>query len=670
MKFIKDLNLRNLFSNWTFWLIIITIFAIIIRSLPGWVNAAWGCDFGIYYGITKTVAETGAIFPPYSGWGSSYNEFPVLYMVNAFAAWITGIDIFVIMPKLTPVFGGLSILIFYFFLNELLKDKKIALLSALFLAVLPFHVYQTSHASPLTMGHFFMMLSMYLFLKYRRNTRYILPLLISTILLIMSHHLTTYFYIIILIAIIFIENIKSKNWTETIKKDIYYIIISTAIIFSYWGLIAKTVYNDFMGSGLSLGIIKLEGIHIIILFYVLFFTMFWFIKSSRKQHLFFEKFKFKFKKIKTNILLGIKTAFPDSKKGLNNKKIGNILWFKSKNQSGYFILKFLLMLAGFFSLMIFFLFVKIPWTNFTFTPLTIVYSFPLLITASLAVAGFGYVFRQKKGLFVCGWFLAVLISLFFALITNNSIILPDRHVEYIMAPIAVLAVYGLGGIFSDPSYKELLSDLSDKKTKSSNKLYSWKKNLKTFRFSFIFIIILLVLSLASTVYISYSSLNVAVEEITIEDSEVVKWMSENLDKNNSVIASDHRLARFAESYGFNTTKDETVNLWEAEKLDEYVDELIGVGQNHSRITHIIVDDKMKNDVVHVYFGIIKYMTNETWTGGYDKFKEQPFKLIYRNESEEIDALTKEPLRWAELYEINWTYIEEICLLAIKQEKLI
>ena len=236
-----------------------------------------------------------------------------------------------------------------------------------------------------------------------------------------------------------------------------------------------------------------------------------------------------------------------------------------------------------------------------------------------------------------------------------------------MAPIAVLAVYGIAGIFSDPSYKELLSGLSIKKTKKLSKLYRWIKISRTVRFAYLFIIILLVISLASTVYVSYSSLNVAVEEIDSEDADVIEWMSENLDKNNTMIASDHRLARLTESYGFNTTKDETVELWEAEKLDEYIDELIGVGKNHSRVTHIIVDDIMKNDVVHVYFAIIKYMTNETWTGGYDKFKDQPFELIYRNESKELDPKTNESLRWAEVYKVNWTYIEEIYLPTINKK---
>ena len=98
-----------------------------------------------------------------------------------------------------------------------------------------------------------------------------------------------------------------------------------------------------------------------------------------------------------------------------------------------------------------------------------------------------------------------------------------------------------------------------------------------------------------------------------------------------------------------------------------IKELIGVGRNHSRITHILVDDIMKNDVVHVHFGLIKYMTNETWTAAYDKFLNQPFDMIYRNETIEVDQETLEPLHWAEIYEVNWTYIEEIYLPSIKDD---
>ena len=37
------------------------------------------------------------------------------------------------------------------------------------------------------------------------------------------------------------------------------------------------------------------------------------------------------------------------------------------------------------------------------------------------------------------------------------------------------------------------------------------------------------------------------------------------------------------------------------------------------------------------------MTNETWTGGYDKFLQQPFELVYKNESEARDPITDEEM---------------------------
>jgi 4-amino-4-deoxy-L-arabinose transferase-like glycosyltransferase len=161
MKLKEKLKPRNLVHNWIFWLILITGLAIFIRSIPGWIYTAWGCDYGIYFGITKNIADTGLIFPPYRGWGSSYNEFPLAFLINVFAHWVLGVDLAVLMPRLLPIFGGLSVFIFYFFTYELINDKKIALLATLFFAFLPFHVYQTSHASPLTIAHFFMILSMY-----------------------------------------------------------------------------------------------------------------------------------------------------------------------------------------------------------------------------------------------------------------------------------------------------------------------------------------------------------------------------------------------------------------------------------------------------------------------------------------------------------------------------
>jgi len=614
------IKLRDLIKNWVFWLIIISAIAIIIRCLPAWLYAAWGCDFGIYLQIADNVVKDVEFFPAYAGWGSSYNEFPVLYAITAIAHWITGIDVIILMPKLIPIFGGLSVTIFYFLVNELLKNKKIALLSALFLAVLYFHPYQTSHASPLTMGHFFMMLSLYFFVKYREKNIYAVPLLFSTLLLIMSHHLTTYFYIISLIGIMFFENFYQKEWALSLKKDLIYIILTSILTFTYWAVVAKTVYNSFMQSGISFGAIRLGSNFVLIIFYIMLFTSLAIIYFIRK----------------TNII--------------SEKK-----WYTSKNC----LIVFTFSLIIIFGIIITFAIIELPWTNFRLNFESTRRAISLLIIFAFAVAGFRYTRFIKNGFFIRGWSFAILLSLFYGLVTDSGIMLPDRHLEYLMYPVAILTVIGLGGVFSDPFYKGLLSKISKKKdievSYNSDKI----KISQRARQIHVILVALLVTSSGLSIYSSFEALKQANEIITQEDIDLMQYISEKLDKNYSTVASDHRLERLSEAEGFNTTKDEVIKIWTAVNLSEYVDELEGVNKNYSRITHVIIDDIMKYDVVHMGHkkpGI--YMTNETWTAAYDKFSNQPFELLYRNESKNIDPVRNESIHWAEIYRVNWTYIEE------------
>ncbi|RLF29995.1 MAG: hypothetical protein DRN05_00370 [Thermoplasmata archaeon] len=611
-------KINGLIKNWFFWLIIVTSISVILRSLPAWTNAAWGCDFGIYYGLTESLVKNMDLFNPYYGWGSSYQYFPVLYAVTAVFHWITGLDVIVIMPKIAPIFGGLSVLIFYFVVYELIGSRKTALLSSLFLAVMPFHVYQTSHASPLTMGHFFMMLSMYLFIKYRRDIRYIVPLLASTILLIMSHHLTTYFYLIILIFVVFIENASRKKWTTTLGTDVFYILTTSVLVFSYWIFVATTVYKKFMETGFRIGSIHIGSNYIIALFYILFLSLFGIIWLKRRYNL-----------------------FPKKKKPTINLCLMR------------FSLTFITCLIA----MSIFSVTKMPWTNFSFTPLSIAYSVPLLLMFGFGAAGFRYTRFIRNGGFIRGWFLAILLSFMYGLMANK-VILPHRHFEYMMAPLSIIAVYGIRGIFLNLDYKSLLGRLE----KIINNVihltaatsYSFSRRMRWMQkrqIIYVFVVIVLITTNAVSVYPSHVALNASYEAITDSNLAAIEWIRENLDRNTSVIASDHRLARMAEAVGFNTTLDEAIIIWKTENLTDYIDELRGSSKDYSRITHVIVDDIMKNRVVHVGFGKIVYMTNES----YEKFLHQPFELLYRNST--VDQNMVE-IHWTEVYAVNWTFIEE------------
>ncbi|MBN1860020.1 MAG: glycosyltransferase family 39 protein, partial [Candidatus Thermoplasmatota archaeon] len=243
------MRLWDFLKSWYFWLILITVIAIAVRSIPAWMNAAWGGDFGIYYGLTSRMVENQQIFNEYDGWGGMYNYFPVLYIFSAAGHWITGVDLLWVMPKIAPIFGGLTVFLLYFIIYELTKRRDLALLSSLFLAVIPFHVYQTSHAAPLTMGHFFMILCLYLFIKYMNEKKYLIPLLISTMFLIMSHHLTTYFFLMTILFVVVIKSIR-VNLRE-MYRDVFYVTVASAFAFGYWICIATPVFSTFMNEGLS-----------------------------------------------------------------------------------------------------------------------------------------------------------------------------------------------------------------------------------------------------------------------------------------------------------------------------------------------------------------------------------------------------------------------------------
>ena len=642
------ISLKQLLRNWVFWLIIITGLAIVIRAIPGWTNAAWGCDFGIYFGLTKSVAIQGELFPNYVGWGSSYNYFPVLYAVNTFAQWITGLDVLDIMPKLTPIFGGLTIPIFYFICYELLKDKKMALLSSLILAVLPFHVYQLSHSSPLTIGHFFMILSLYLFIKFRQNNMYAFALAISTILLVMSHHLTTYFYLISLIFILFFENASRDKWVKTIRKDVAYVFLTSIFVFAYWALVATTVYEGFMKNGLSIAGIKLGSNFTIILFYVLFFSSFLIAKKVRKLSLYF-----------INKKEDAEGALSKSIYWLVNKMNPLIKKPEPSIKSRLYLFTITMIIC--IGSLAYFTTTPLPWTGFALKINALILTIPLLIAISFSVAGFRYTCHIKNGFFIRGWLIAIIASFVYSMVSKNTTLFPHRHFEYLMYPLAILAVFGIGGIFSDPHYKASLSKLFEK----IDTFVLYRKRKISFsrnkRIAFLLFLIIFSSSLALSTYSSHEALGQSTEIITKEDINAIGWITKNVSRNDTIIASDHRLERLAEANGFNTSNDETVNLWEAENISEYIDELMGIGRSRTRIDYIIIDSIMKNNEVHIgpSRGLFrtKHMTNETWTGGYDKFNDTLFNLVYRNESASVNPDTLEPTSWAEVYKVNWTYIE-------------
>ena len=69
------------------------------------------------------------------------------------------------------------------------------------------------------------------------------------------------------------------------------------------------------------------------------------------------------------------------------------------------------------------------------------------------------------------------------------------------------------------------------------------------------------------------------------------------------------------------------------------------------VTHVLIDDVMRDMSVNVRVLQSVYMTNES----YLKFKQEPFELVYRNATMNQN---QEEVHWAEVYRVNWTFIEQ------------
>jgi hypothetical protein len=576
-------------------LLLVFVAATVIRSIPGWMNAAWGNDFGIYYGITRDFAENPELFQPYSGWGDSYNFFPVLYVTITFLHWLTGAEIGWLLPRVIPIFGGLAVLIFYFVAKEIVVDRKLALVCCAFLGVNPFHIYQTSHAAPMTMGHFFMILTLYFFVKREKSIWSVLLLVLCSILLVASHHLTTFFFIISIVFITFYRNLMADKWTKGLTYEFIYILSFTGFTFLYWWRIAEPVWTFIRGGFL------ISSWLVVLLFYIGTFVLFLIIILRRKFIRFSERRIHK----KPTLLQTMAIT---------------------------------LIAASVF--IIIFSFIEIPRTGFMFDKVAIFVLLPLLLAVGFgAYGGFAIEEERTRG-FTLGWLYPISISLLVTTVTWHQGLFPFRHLEYIAYPFSILSGIGVYTYWKTLKGRE---GEQDKKVDNGPPKKPW---LTSKSFSCI-VVLILTLNLI-TAYGVQQVTSKYEESISEEVFDVLDWMEGNVTGYNFTIASDHRLSQIFWAEGYNVTSDDAYLIWFSDNWTDSLEEMETVNGSKPRIEYILIDHVMRFEGVQSNINETpKNLTDEQ----YEKFQKPPFTLIFRSENKVGD-------KWAELYELDWIYIGE------------
>lgn len=581
--------------RWVLPLLFVTAVAILLRAIPSLLNAAWGVDFGIYYGLTNSFVETKSLINPYNGWGASYQYFPVLYAITGFVHFITGIETIQLLSKIAPIFGGLTIPILYLIVYEIFKDRNIALISSALLSTATFHVYQTSHAAPLTVGHFFMMISIYFFIKFIKKSTYIIPLLISTSLLIMSHHFTMYFYIISITFMLFAyANYHSSSWKKSYSLLIYVLSAST-LAFSYWILVATPVYEGFMN-----GKLFVSSPFVILIYYLSTLTGFFISMHSQKIKDYIPPIKFNFPLCSLS------------------KKV--IILF-----SAILVASLIAIRTG------------IPGVYIALTPLAVMYSIPMILLASFSLAGFSLLKDKSNGVILNGWIIALIGSFLFSLLSAK--LMPDRHLEYLIVPLCVPASLTIKQLIQNHSISGVKTLFTHPTLHPSFRLS--KPHLRTMAIPVIVASLIIANTMAA--YPTIDALDSLDERVSDPCISVLEWMDGNVS-NTSVIASDHRLSMLCWANGYNITYGETNITWTSEHVLQCISEL-----KRLNVTHVLIDDIMQKNVINIEVGEYYHMTNQS----YEKFHYNPFTLVYRNATVNEEF---EEVHWIELYEINYTMI--------------
>lgn len=547
-----------------FALLSILIFAIVIRILPLTQFAIWGSDSGEYYFLTERLISQQKLNYDYNGWGIAYPYFFGMYIFTANFVLTLNTETLYTLLVATPVISTLSSVLVFLITVKIFRDIKAGLFSALFLAVAFPHVFAESHAMLGSLGGLLTLFCILLFLKARENKKFYILLFLTTIVLILTHHLSTYFLFISVLGIVSLRELiaKKTNW-QLLKFEVIYSLLLFISMVSFWLSInsfRKDIMSEDFGNPIipiALAILCLLSINFIIL-------------------------------LRRRTSLTYKVSYPS----LNRMKI-----------------TFFLLLIIIFSILWISVFIRVPGTEISLKKETALLFTPFLILVPFCAIGSGFIEYHKNGLLIYGWILALVISVLFATAIDSHVLLPYRHAQYLMEPIAIL--FGVGvAKFIEYIFIELKENWQIKKQKA---------------IAFALITSLIILNSIST-YPPKEVMGGFQEGTYDKDISAIIWAKYLL--NEGTFASDHRMSSMIFGFvNFNSSWDSAKYTLHGNKT-QAIEEMknIAIPSGNKKINYVFIDDDIKGGAALEQWKNAKPMSKES----IEKFNYSPFIKLYDN----------------------------------------
>ncbi|MGC8563035.1 MAG: hypothetical protein ACP5NO_07600 [Thermoplasmata archaeon] len=608
---------------------------VVARLIPDIIYHAWGNDFGIYYYLSNALIKGASIFNlPAAPWGhDGYQYFPVTYVIVLIAHTITGATVFDSLSYSVPILGGLTPYLLYLIARRSGLERATSFLASMFLVVNPAQAYQTSQPNYLTTGHFFLLLSIFLFIEYHKDKRFYFTAIASSFLLVLSHSLSSYIFVISLFGMVISWNLFEAKAREYLNYDIALIIFSGTFLISYYLWRIPAMPQIFSNALLELGIS-----YIILLFYLLVLVTFLILRSPWAE---------------------------------TGRRYMRLLASSLKQDVGKNVL---LVSTGIISILFIVTVMKIVGyipAFITWSALGI--SLPYFIFLALAVIGIKYTLTDRRLYPVLGWTMAILLSLLYSVATNNSVILTARYFEYLAESGSIIAAFVIVDWYrrcrsATPEKNKLQEEKSDKYPR--RRQIAGSKNSDIFNAASIKskgVIVFAVALITLTGAMAYPMMSYYIpshtESLTDQDASVLNFLMEHGNRSFSV-ATDHQVGMILASYGFYSPFNNLSKFWSSTNWTQALYQMSGMNGSFPPVVYVLITSSMLQYGIWGYNGENNpnqppiYMNNSSL----GKFFRQPFVLMFSNGSGAVRDRSY-------LFEVNWTYVTSHINLSFKERQL-
>ncbi len=553
-------------------LLAIFFLAIFMRLWPLTQYEIWGSDTGEYYYITNQLVSDGYIKTEYDGWGFGYPYFPGIFYLSGVSHFLTGMGVNWSLTIIIPIAASLSVFIVFLISRMLFQNDAAGLLASAFLAVVMPNVFATSHPMPGSLGDLFLFSTVLFLIASIKNNKFIHLLILSSLALTITHHLTSYFLFIMIFGGLFVAGIIGKKDKREIKLSWAFLLIFLSMLVLYWFIGAKPFSERVISMAFDLPYWAVLSLGFVILFVFFFLIL-----------------------IRERISWHFKPKFPKPHRTL---------------------VMFIVLLCILFFVLGFLAFVRIPGTSIHLSPETATLFTPLVVLLAFTSVGAGYLKIYKQGMIVFGWIIALLASLFIAILTSNRVLLTYRHPQYFMLSLALAIGLGIAVLIDTITY-----------------------NKKPFKKGFIVGLVVVLLGLTSLSAYPPTGVMGGFQEGTSEaDMQGVVWARNSLEKG-ATVASDHRMSSMLFGYGgLNATWDEAYKTLHASSYEECEDEIesISIPSGRKSIEYILLDDEIKKGAALLQWENAKAMSQKAQ----EKFEKYPFIKLYEANGVEIYGLVR------------------------------